>query len=303
MSETPSDRRYVLIVPTRDEEAFLQQSLDCFAGQTILPAECVIVDDGSSDRTGAIADEAAARYPWVHVVHRDDRGERKLGGGVIEAFYAGYDALETTDYTYICKIDGDVTFPEAYFENLIEKFEADPKLGGASGKTWNPVDGGLKEERLNDEMVAGQMNFWRRACWEQVGGYVREVMWDGIVFHRAHMFGWETHSFRDEPLRIIHHRLMGSSHRSVYHGRLRWGRGQWFMGTHPLYILASGVYRTRERPYAVGGLLIVAGFFGAMFRGAPRYDDLVFRAHLRRWQLGRLGLGFLASPGPKVSTP
>ena len=118
--------------------------------------------------------------------------------------------------------------------------------------------------------------------------------WDGIVFHRARMCGWTTHSFRDEPLKIIHHRLMGSSHRSIYHGRLRWGRGQWFMGTHPLYILASGVFRMRERPYLVGGTLIVAGYLLAWLKGVPRYDDLDFRKDLRHWQMQRLGLGFLA---------
>ena len=72
-------------------------------------------------------------------------------------------------------------------------------------------------------------------------------------------FGWETRSFRDEELRIIHHRLMGSSHKSIYFGRARWGRGQWFMGTHPLYVLASGVWRLRERPYVIGGMFIVGG--------------------------------------------
>lgn len=292
--EGAKGRKFVLVVPTRDEEKYLQQAIDCFARQTVPPHECVIVDDGSSDGTGAIADAAAEQHPWIHVVHRADRGERKLGGGVIDAFYAGYEALRTDDYAYVCKIDGDVTFPETYFEDLIKKFEEDPKLGGASGKTWNPVGDRLIEERLADEMVAGQVNFWRRQCWEDGGGYVREVMWDGIVFHRAHMFGWRTHSFKDENLRIIHHRLMGSSHRSIYRGRLRWGHGQWFMGTHPLYIIASGVFRMRERPYVLGGLLIVAGFFWAGLRGVARYDDLGFRKHLRRWQFKRLGLGWLA---------
>ena len=98
----------------------------------------------------------------------------------------------------------------------------------------------------------------------------------------------------DEGLRILHHRLMGSSHKSVYHGRLRWGRGQWFMGTHPLYIFASGIFRMRERPFVIGGLLIVAGFFEAMLRRQRRYEDLEFRKHLHSWQLKRLGLGWLA---------
>lgn len=290
----PPGRRYVLIMPTRNEEAYLQQTFEAIAAQNCLPLECVVVNDGSTDRTAEIAQAAADKYPWLHVIHRDDRGERKLGGGVIDAFYSGYEALRSADYDFICKIDGDVTFEPGYFEYLMEKMDADPKLGGASGKTFNPVDGAFKEERIIREMVAGQVNFWRRQCWEDCGGYVREVMWDGIVFHRARMTGWKTESFRDENLRIIHHRLMGSSHKSVYHGRLRWGRGQWFMGTHPLYIIASGVFRMRERPYVVGGLLIIAGYFGARLKSAQQYDDPEFRKQLHRWQLQRLGLGWLA---------
>jgi glycosyltransferase involved in cell wall biosynthesis len=278
----------------RDEAQYIQQTLDCIARQSLRPYECVIVDDGSKDNTGEIADNAAAQHDWIHVVHRSDRGSRHVGGGVVETFYAGLDAVNHTDYDFLCKIDGDVTFSDTYFERLIEKMEADPQLGGASGKTFNPVDGTLIEERMIDEMVAGQVNFWRRACWEQGGGYVREVMWDGIVFHRARMNGWKTASFRDDDLTILHHRLMGSSHRNVIHGRMRWGRGQWFMGSHPLYIIASGAFRMRERPYILGGFCIIAGYFRAQITGVERYGDPEFRAHLRAWQLQRLGLGWLA---------
>ena len=79
------------------------------------------------DDTGAIAEMASARHPWVQVVHREDRGERKVGGGVIKAFYAGFEKLRTTDYDFICKIDADVTFPESYFEGIMKKMEEDPR--------------------------------------------------------------------------------------------------------------------------------------------------------------------------------
>jgi glycosyltransferase involved in cell wall biosynthesis len=286
-------RNYVIIMPTRDEQRHLQQTIDCIAAQTVLPREVMIVDDGSSDLTGEIADAAANRLPWVRVVHRQDRGERKLGAGVIDAFYEGYRALVTRDYSYICKMDADVTLDRSYFQNVMAKMELNPKLGGASGKVFNPVDNVLHEERIIDEMVAGQVNFWRKECWEAIGGFVREVMWDGINFHRAHMFGWETRSFPDSNLQILHHRLMGSSHKNIYHGRLRWGRGQWFMGTHPLYIIASGIFRMRERPYIIGGLLIIAGYFRAWARGEKRYDDGEFRKHLHRWQLKRIRLQWM----------
>lgn len=300
-NDTPG-RRYVIIMPSRNEDDFIANTLDCLTRQTVRPAEVVVVDDGSTDNTGAIADGYAEAHDWIKVVHRPDRGARVVGGGVIEAFYSGYEALATNDFDYLCKLDADLTLPDNYFEWVMDKMEADPDLGAASAKVFNPSlgDDRLFEESIIDEQVSGAAKFYRREAFEDIGGFVQEVMWDGIDFHTCRMKGWKTRSFRDPKVKILHHRLMGSSHKSIYHGRMRWGRGQWFMGTHPLYIIASGVFRMRERPFVIGGLFIIAGYFEAMLKGKPRYDGPEFRRHLHNWQLKRIGLGILA---PKVEIP
>lgn len=289
VQESPK-QAYVVVLPCRDEERFLEPCIESLAQQTVLPAEVVIVDDGSKDRTGEIGVQLSERYPWLKVVHRPDRGDRKVGGGVVDTFYAGYEALETTEFAFLCKLDADITLTTNYFETLLGKMQSDSRLGGASGKVFNPTSSGLVEEYIIDEMVSGAVNFWRRECWEAAGGYVREVMWDGIVMHRAQMLGWKTRSFRQPELVITHHRLMGSSHKSIIHGRMRWGRGQWFMGSHPLYILASGLFRMKERPYIIGGACIILGYIRAWLAGMERYGDAAFREHLHRWQLKRLRL-------------
>ena len=63
-----------------------------------------------------------------------DRGDRKLGGGVIDAFYAGYDTINPDDFDYVCKLDLDLDLPPRYFERLMARMEADPRIGTASGK-------------------------------------------------------------------------------------------------------------------------------------------------------------------------
>ena len=83
-SKTPC---YVVVTPVRDEAARLQRTIDSVVAQTMRPAEWLIVDDGSGDATPAIATRAARMHPWIHLHCRRDRGERKLGGGVVEAFY------------------------------------------------------------------------------------------------------------------------------------------------------------------------------------------------------------------------
>jgi poly-beta-1,6-N-acetyl-D-glucosamine synthase len=284
--------RYIVISPVRNEERYLRKAIRSMTGQTIRPLEYILVDDGSTDRTPDIILEAAREHPWIHNVKREDRGSRKIGGGVVEAFYDGHQAIRSPGYDFICKADGDLTLGPLYFQALMGKFRQDPCLGSASGKLFLDLpDGRLVEERIGDESVLGGMLTMSRACFEATGGFVREVMWDGISFHRCRMEGYRTRSFSDPALRIYDHRIMGSSDRSVYHGRLRWGRGQYFMGTHPLYILAVGLYRMAERPFVAGGLLIVLGYLEAWAAGVKRYDHPGFRKSLHAWQMERLCLG------------
>jgi biofilm PGA synthesis N-glycosyltransferase PgaC len=287
--------RVVIISPCRNEERTLERTIACMRAQTHPPERWVVVDDGSTDRTPEILAEAARELPWLRVVKRDDRGFRKVGAGVIDAFNDGLASVDC-DYDFVSKMDVDLEFQPTYLELILEEFAADPKLAAASGKVFRPEGDGFVEEFMIDEMVAGQFKLYRREAFERIGGFVAEVMWDGIDFHRARIEGYRTASFPAEELRIIHLRLMGSSDRSIYVGRLRWGRGQWFMGSAFLYVLASGVFRAREKPYGIGGLLIVAGYLGAWLRGAPRYADPEFRRDLQGWQQARLR-GLLAGRG------
>jgi glycosyltransferase involved in cell wall biosynthesis len=285
------DTRIVLISPVRNEEVFLPKVIESLVNQTVQPLEWLVVNDGSTDNTLAILEAAAQSYPWIHIENKPDRGIRSVGPGVVEAFYYGYERLKTQDYDFIGKIDGDIAFGPRYFERLMALFASDRYLGAASGKPFLEENGKLVIERTADEMVAGQINFYRRQCFEAIGGFVREVHWDGIAFHRARMAGWRTRSFEDPDLNFIHQRLMGSSHQGVLTGRLRWGRGQYFMGTHPLYIFAIGLYRTVEKPWLIGGLFIVLGYFQALITGMKRYESPGFRQSLQTWQMARLKLG------------
>src|SRR5437764_6441956 len=90
-------RRYLLVTPCRDEAKYARRTLDSVTRQTIPPALWIIVDDGSRDETPAILAEYAAKFSYIKILRRDDRGFRKLGGGVIDAFYHGYDTIDPND--------------------------------------------------------------------------------------------------------------------------------------------------------------------------------------------------------------
>jgi exopolysaccharide biosynthesis WecB/TagA/CpsF family protein len=267
--------------------------LESVARQTVLPALWVIVDDGSSDATPQILAEYATRHAWIKVIRRDDRGFRSVGPGVVDAFYAGFDTIDPTGFDYLCKLDLDLELPERYFETLMERMEEEPRLGTFSGMPCiASADGHELEPGFSDEMSVGMTKFYRTICFLQIGGFVREVMWDGIDCHRARMLGWIAGSTAEVPaLRFIHLRPMGSSQGGILRGRRRHGFGQYFMGTGPIYLLASAVSRMAAPPYISGGLAILYGYLRAAWERAPRYPDLRFRSFLRAYQWQMLLFG------------
>ncbi len=274
-----------LISPGRDEAAYLPVMVEAIVGQTRRPDRWVIVDDGSSDETGRIAAAAALDHPWIRVVSRSNRGRRSVGPGVVDAFAAGLVGLDLPRLGFVGKFDLDLRLPPTYFERLLERFAADPRLGSASGKAWFRGDDGVEvDEGIADDMSVGAAKFYRTECFRDIGGLVREVMWDGIDVHRARMLGWKVCSFPDPELRFEHLRPMGSSQHGILTGRMRHGYGQWFMGTGLGFMTASAVFRLRRPPAVVGSAAMWWGYVRAMLSGQRRYDDLEFRRFLRRYQ-------------------
>ena len=286
-------RRYLLISPCRDEAQYLRHTLDSVSAQSVQPAAWVVVDDGSTDGTSAILEEYARRLPYLRVVRRTDRGRREVGPGVIEAFYAGLKAVSLEDFDYVCKLDTDLELPARYFELLMQRMESDRRLGTTSGKPWFvlPQSGALVPEICGDEMSVGMTKFYRVACFKEIGGFVRQVMWDGIDCHRARMLGWIAESVDHESLRFVHLRPQGASQNGIWTGRLRAGFGQYFMGTSPIYYLTVASYRLPAHPALIGSAAMLWGYFRSWLKGLPRYDDLEFRRFLRSYQHACLRMG------------
>jgi glycosyltransferase involved in cell wall biosynthesis len=293
-----SARRYCIVTPCRDEAKYARRTLDSVTSQREPPALWVIVDDGSKDDTPKILDEYAARFPFIRVVRRVDRGDRKVGAGVIEAFYTGYETIDPSEFDYVCKLDLDLVLPPAYFAGLMDRMEAEPRVGTCSGKPYffppgTPDDHvefplstaqGLISEKIGDENSVGASKFYRTRCFRDIGGFVRQVMWDGIDGHRCRQLGWIAASWDDPELRFVHLRPMGTSHKNWWTGRMRWGFGQYFMGTPPVYMMASAAYRMTRPPVVAGGLAMMHGYFKAMLEKQERYGDDEFRRFLRRYQ-------------------
>ena len=277
---------YLLVSPCRNEAEFMKQTLDSVVAQTVQPDLWVIVDDGSTDETPAILQEYANKYAFIQIITRENRGHRSVGPGVIEAFYYGYDQVDVSQFDYVCKFDLDLDLPSRYFEILIERMEQNPRIGTCSGKAYfkDKKIGDLISEKCGDEMSVGMTKFYRRSCFEEIGGFVRQVMWDGIDCHKCRQLGWIAVSWDEPELKFIHLRPMGSSQQGIMTGRMRHGFGQYFMGTNLLYMAASSVFRMLHPPYFIGGFAMLWGYVKSMLQRKPRFDDSDLVRFIRDYQ-------------------
>jgi poly-beta-1,6-N-acetyl-D-glucosamine synthase len=286
-----AQNRYLLISPCRNEAQYMRQTLDSVIGQSLPPTKWVIVDDGSTDETPGVLAEYASRYPWIQIVTRADRGHRAVGPGVIDAFYSGYETVDPGAYEFLCKLDLDLKLPPRYFEILIARMHGDPRIATCSGKSYIFDGGHLIDERHGDDTSLGMTKLYRVDRFQRIGGFVREVMWDGIDCHLCRMHGWIACSWDEPDLRFVHLRPMGSSQKGIITGRMRHGYGQYFMGTGFCYLAASALSRLNQKPYVLGSLAILWGWLKSAALRKPRYDNLAFRRFLRRYQWRALFLG------------
>ena len=92
------DLKYALITPARNEEQFIEQTIQSVISQTMPPQKWVIVSDGSTDRTDDIVKKYLTDYKWIELVRRPERRDRHFGGKV-QCFNAGYESVGENNST------------------------------------------------------------------------------------------------------------------------------------------------------------------------------------------------------------
>jgi len=260
-------------------------TIDSMVRQTVRPREWIIVDDGSSDGTGKVIAEAARQHLWIRGVRRDDRGFRKWGAGIIEAFYAGFHMLSCTDWDFMAKLDGDLSFEPDYFCRMFSKFAEIPRLGIGGGFLYH-LDKGKKTLESNPRFhVRGGAKIYRHTCWDAIGGLWVGPGSDTIDEVKANMLGWSTRSFLE--LQIQHHRWTGAAY-GRWGGIAKNGKTDYVSGYHPLFLIAKSVARLWQPPYIIGSVALLYGYVSAYLQKTPRVDDPELIKYLQRQQLAKL---------------
>lgn len=276
---------YVIISPIRDEEKYIEKTISSIISQTILPAEWVIVNDGSKDNTEEIIRQAAHNYEWIKVINKKDRGFTEVGRGVVESFYEGLKNLVIKDWDYLVKLDGDISVENNFFETLLKRFYDNDMLGIAGSTCYVLENGILKEEKMPVFHPTAAARMYRRRCYDDIGGIPQTLGWDTIDLVRAQINGWTTERFTD--LKIVHFRKMASRN-GLWEGKIRTGRNFYITGYHPLFLIFRSIYRITERPFFIESLGVIYGYLKAMFKQLPLVVTQEEKKFLRHQQLCRL---------------
>ena len=278
---------YVLITTARNEEAYIEKTIQSVIRETILPKKWVIVSDGSTDRTDEIVKRYEAKYDFIQFVRVYPDPNRNFGSK-IRAFNAGHDHLTNVRYDFIGNLDADVSFGPNYCQRILEEFEKNPKLGIGGGIILEPYRKGLRKQFTNLASVAGAVQMFRRQCYEDIGGYTPLEIGgvDALGEVMARMHGWEVRSFPNAE--VFHHRATGTAKGGILSARFRQGVMEYSHGYHPLFEIAKCVFRVRERPYLFGSCFRLSGYTWAFLRRVQREVPEHVVKFLRREQMERL---------------
>jgi len=278
---------YVLITAARNEEAHIEETIKSVTAQVILPQRWVIISDGSEDRTDAIVQRYAARHDFIKLLRLEPDGTRTFARKVY-ALQAGARLLRNVEYGFVGILDADVSFPTDYYEKILRRCEANPKLGIAGGTILDKRGDGFYRPYASLGSVAGAIQMFRRQCYEDIGGYLplKGGGIDAAAEVMARMHGWEVRSFSD--IEVLHHRPTGTEGKSIYRARFFCGSEEYLLGYHPLFLAAKCLHRVWERPYLIGGLLRLCGYCWSWWQRKDRMVSPEFVRYLRREQIRRI---------------
>ena len=259
---------YVLITSARNEEAYIEKTIQSVISQTILPQKWVIVSDGSTDSTDEIVNRHIAEHNWIELIRMPEHRDRQFAAKV-NCFNAGYHRVKDLEYDIIGNLDADISFEENYFEFLINKFAEIPELGVAGTPFVEDLSEYYKhtyDHKFADlEHVSGACQMFRRECFRAIGGYIPieggGIDWAAVT--TARMKEWKTKTFLEKT--CFHHRKLGTGNNNSLVARFKHGYKDYYLGGHPLWELFRSFFQMTTKPYVIGGgtyiLWICMGIF------------------------------------------
>ena len=247
--------RYILLTAAKNESDHIGLAVESVLRQTIQPLAWFIVDDGSTDQTAQIVANGAAEHPFIRLLS-SGTGVTRSFGSKDRAINAAYAASDGLDVDFVGVQDADIALERSdYYESVIGGLLANPKLGIAGGYIYEQSHGVWRCRAGNSEdAVAGGIQFFRRACFDQIGGYVPMYCGgeDWLAQIDARMAGWDVLACPE--LHALHLRPTSSAG-GRWRGLFRLGLMDGAFGSHPVFEALKCGRRIVARPVLAGSVV------------------------------------------------
>lgn len=259
--------KFLIIIPAHNEENNISFCLESLKKQNFQDFVCMIVNDGSTDRTAEIVNNFKNQNSRFRVLDLET-SEHSPGAKVVRTFDKGLQALDWKDFDVVCKYDADIVFPRNYLEKINQTFETNPKAGIVSGLVYikkyksnseiknlrNPNENWLDFSNKNGEWVfenlssknhvRGPIKAYRKECFEDMNGLRAVLGWDNLDILLAKKHGWDVVTIKD--LWVKHLRPTAYKYKSQKAEKL----GQYFYNiglSLPLAIISSAKSSFKNR--------------------------------------------------------
>jgi glycosyltransferase involved in cell wall biosynthesis len=300
-------RNYIIITPCKNEEWNFPNLIKSITLQTIKPVLWLIVNDGSTDKTGEILAQLESKYDWINCIHLKEHNEY-LGEHYPFVCNKGFEFVKeyskknNINWEYIAILDAD-TIPEPeYFEKLIKKFEHEPRLGIACGTTcehtenllcslekenlineianpefWQTYPFSLNIDDAREDLIMGSARIWRRKCFEETGsGYENMHAPDSISNVKAKMKGWNLRLFKD--IKLIERK--GSTAIGIWSGYEERGYSSYTLCIPAYMVLFKAINYSLKKPYHAG-IAYIYGYFQYFISNKKRIMDPEIKQYYR----------------------
>jgi glycosyltransferase involved in cell wall biosynthesis len=254
------DKTYVLITAARNEERYIEKTILSVLSQTVLPKKWVILSDNSIDDTDKIIKKYKKLHNFIEFIKIRSNEQRNFSSKV-NALKKGYERLKLHKFDYIGNLDADISFNPFYYEEIINRLEHDIHLGITGGIVLELINNKLREQKISMNSVAGAVQFFRRSCFEKIGGYIPLKLGgeDAAAEIKSRMYGWKVQTYTD--IKVIHNRPIIQGKMGLLKTRIRQGMMFFQLGYLPLFETLRCISRITERPYIVGSGFELSSYF------------------------------------------
>ena len=203
--------KFLIIIPTHNEEKNILFTLKSLRQQTFQDFVCVIVNDGSTDKTQEVV-ESFIQDNSKFKIQNLDISKHEPGAKVVRTFNKGLESVDLQDFDLICKFDADIIFPKDYLNKVKKVYETNPKAGMVSGLVkikksifeqtlafdFKDEKHQWKFENLSSKNhIRGPIKSYRKECFSDMNGLRPVLGWDNIDVMLAKKNGWETLTIKD----------------------------------------------------------------------------------------------------------